>query len=229
MKKSLLFWLYFVLSILLATYFSTRIITSYLGRGPISHVKHIEIHSDKKDIDLEQIGIAVGIRHGTTLRGLDLHQINNRVMSVPGIKNAATRRLPNGDLIIKSESYNAVAMWTDGALYYPLADDGTKIDTPSEKPDENTIVFAGPLPDNLTDIISGVSGISEYIDYIDMVESRRWNIHTKNGTIIYLPEDNPISAINKISVLNQTHKILSRDIGIIDMRDNARILIKAKK
>jgi len=229
MKKSLLFWLYFILSIVLATYFATRIITSYLGRGPISYVKHIEITSDKQDFDLEPIGVAVGIRHGTNLRSLDLHQINNRVMSVPGIKNASTRRLPNGDLIIKTQPHNAVAMWTDGAMYYPLSDDGTKIDTPSETPNENTIVFSGELPNDLTEIITGASVISEYIDHMNMVESRRWNIHTKNGTIIYLPEDNPISAINKISVLNQTHQILSRNIKIIDMRDNARILIKTNK
>ena len=141
MKKSLLFWLYFVLSIILATYFASRIITGFLGRGPISNVKHIEITSDKSDIDLEPIGVAVGIRHGTALRSLDLYQINNRVMSVPGVKNASTRRMPNGSLIIKTEHYNAVAMWTDGALYYPLSDDGTKIDTPFETPNENTIVF----------------------------------------------------------------------------------------
>jgi cell division protein FtsQ len=229
MKKSLLFWLYFVLSILLAIYFATRIITSYLGRGPISTVKHIEITSDHKDADLESIGMAVGIRHGTPLRGLDLHQINNRVISIPWIKNAATRRLPNGNLIIKTKQHNAIAMWTDGAMYYPLSDDGTKIDTPFETPNENTIVFSGELPDNLTDIIANVSGLSEYIDYINMVEGRRWNIHTKNGITIYLPENTPASAVNKISVLNQTHQILSRDIDILDMRDNARILVKTRK
>ena len=232
MRKSLLFWMYFLLSIILATYFATRIITSYLGRGPISTVKHIEITSDKKDVDLEPIGVAVGIRHGTTLRSLDLHQINNRIMHVPGVKNASTRRLPNGDLIIKTQYHNAVAMWTDGVLYYPLADDGTIIDTPFEKPNENTIVFSGERPmdmNDLNEIITGASVISEYIDYMNMVESRRWNIITKGGITIYLPEENPIAAINKISVLNQTHKILSRKIEIIDMRDNARILIKTKK
>lgn len=229
MKKSLLFWLYFILSIILAVYFATRIITSYLGRGPISHIRHIEITSDKKDINLEPIGVAVGIRHGSLLRSLDLHQINNRVLSVPGIKNASTRRMPNGDLIIKTQPYTAVAMWTDGAMYYPLTEDGTKIDTPYEKPNENTIVFSGKLPNDLTNIINSVSVISEYIEYMTMVESRRWNIYTKNGIIIYLPEDNPSDAINKISVLNQTHQILSRDIEIIDMRDNARILVKTKK
>ena len=62
-----------------------------------------------------------------------------------------------------------------------------------------------------------------------MIESRRWDIHTKNNTTIYLPEDNPSVAINKISRLNQTHKILSRDIEIIDMRDSARILVKTRQ
>ena len=229
MKKAIFFWIYFILSIIMAIYFATRIITSQIGRGPISHVKHIEIVSDTRDVDLEPIKIAIGIKPGITIRSTDLHQINNRVMSVPGVKNAATRRLPNGDIIIKTQQYTAVAMWSDGAMYYPLSADGTKIDTPMETPEKNTIVFRGDLPDDLTDIITSVSGLSEYIDYINMVESRRWDIHTKNGITIYLPEENPASAVNRITLLNQTHKILSRNLDIIDMRDSRRILVKTRK
>ena len=229
MKKVLFFWLYFILSIILAIYFATRIITSQIGRGPVSDVKHIEIVSDTKDADLEPVKMAIGIKPGTKIRSVDLHQINNRVMSVPGVKNAATRRLPNGDLIIKTQQYTAVAMWSDGAMYYPLSADGTKIDTPFDTPDDNTIVFRGDLPDDLTDIINGVSGLTEYIDYMNMIESRRWNIPTKSGITIYLPEDNPASAVNKIISLNQTHKILSRQIDIIDMRDTRQILITIRK
>ena len=226
MKKTLFFWLFFVLSIILAVYFSTRIITSYMGRGPISYVKHIEITSNSREIDTEAIKIAIGVQPGTRIRSIDLHQINNRVLSVPGVKNAASRRLPNGDLIIKTQQHKAVAMWSDGLFFYPLSADGTKIDTPFDRPDKNTIVFRGDLPDDLTDILNSVSVLSEYIDYITFVESRRWNIYTRNGIVIYLPEDNPNVAVNKISVLNQTHKILSRDLKVIDMRDGARILVK---
>lgn len=229
MKKSLLFWMYFILSICLAIYFATRIITSHIGRGPISTVKHIEITSNARDIDLEPVGVAIGVRHGTQLRSLDLHQINNRVLAVPGVKNAATRRLPNGNLVIKTQYHNAVAMWTDGIMYYPLSEDGTKINTPFEKPDANTVVFRGEIPDDLTEILNGVSMLSEYIDYINMVESRRWNIHTKGGITIYLPEKNPTTAINQINALNQKHKILSRELDVIDMRDTARVLVKTRK
>ena len=120
-------------------------------------------------------------------------------------------------------------MWSDGVMYYPLSADGTKIDTPIDQVDKNTIVFRGDLPEDLTDIINSVSGLSEHIDYINMVESRRWNIHTKSGITIYLPEENPSTAVNKIALLNQTHKILSRAIDIIDMRDTQRILITTRK
>ena len=229
MKKSIFFWLYFIASIILATYFATRIITSIMGRGPISYVKHISVTTDSKDADLEPVMVAIGINRGTNIKSIDLYQINNRVMKVPGIKNAATKRLPNGDIIIKTEQYKVAAQWSDGMNYYPLSADGTKIDTPSTERDANTIVFQGALPEDLTDIINNVSPISEYIDYMYMIESRRWNIYTKNGITIYLPENNPVVAINKISRLNQTHKILSRDIEIIDMRDNARILVKTRK
>ena len=197
-----------------------------MGRGPISYVKRIEIIGNSRGFDAESIRMAVGITPETKIRSIDLHQINNRVLSVPWVKNAATRRLPNGDIVIKTQQHKAVAMWSDGLMFYPLSADGTKIDTPFDRPEKNTIVFRGELPDDLTDIINSVSVLTEYIDYMTFVESRRWNIQTRNGILIYLPEDNLGSAINKITALNQTHKLLSRDLKIIDMRDDKRILIK---
>ncbi len=228
MKKSIFFWLYFITSIILAVYFAVRIITSQMGRGPISTVKHIETYGTNAKDD-EIIKMALGVSPGTNLRSIDLHQLNNRVSNIPGVKESAVRRLPNGNIIVKIKKHKVIATWTDGSYYYPLSADGTKIDTPSTERNDNSIVFMGVLPDNLTDIINNVSSISKYIDYINMVESRRWNLHTKNGTTIYLPEKNPEIAINKINVLNHTHKLISRKLDIIDMRDSARILVKEKK
>ncbi len=229
MKKSLFFWLYFIVSIILAVYFATRFITSQMGRGPISHINHVDIISDKKDTDMTPLKMAIGIPKGSNIRAIDLHQVNNRIISVPGVKDAATRRLPNGNIIIKTKQHNIVAMWSDGVMFYPLSVDGTKIDNPVEERDPNTIVFKGEIPDNLNNIINSLSVLSKDIDYVTMIESRRWDIHTKNGITIYLPEENISTAINKINLLNQNQKLLSRNIEIIDMRDDARILVKPRK
>ncbi len=234
MKKSIFFWLYFIVSIILATYFASRIITSHMGRGPISVIKHVHIINDTKDFDAEPVKMTIGITKGTKIRSADLHLINKHVLGVPGIEKSATRLLPNGDLVIKTKKYNVVAMFSDGVYYYPLSDDGTKIDNPFPERNANTLVFQGNSPEelkniNLTDIINSVAVLSQEIDYLTLIESRRWNIHTKNGITIYLPENNPVAAINKINVLNQTHNLLSRNLDIIDMRDSARILVKTKK
>ena len=228
MKKSILFWLYFILSIILAIYFAVRIITSQMGRGPVSTVQHISAYGATSK-DKEIIKLALSVTPGTNLRLVDLHQLNYRVSTIPGVKKSAVRLLPNGDIIVKIQKHNVIATWSDGLYYYPLSADGVKIDTPSPERKEGTIVFQGDLPEDITGIINSVSSISDYIDYMNMVESRRWNIHTKNGTTIYLPENEPGIAINKISILNQTHKLLSRKLDIIDMRDSARILVKERK
>lgn len=203
-----------------------------MGRGPISNVNHVYVSSNDKGTDMEPLKIATGVPRGTDLRSVDLNQINNRILKVPGVKNSATRRMPNGDIIIQTKQHHAIALFFDGIYYYPLSEDKTKIDTPSETRDENSIVFRGNLaemPDDLTDIIKTVSVLSEHIDYMDYIEARRWNLHTKNGITIYLPENNPATAINKINILNQTHKLLSRELEIIDLRNDARILVKTRK
>ena len=228
MKKSILFWLFFVLSIILAVYFAVRVITGQMGRGPISSVQNIITYGTNAKDD-EIIKMSLGIALGTNLRAVDLHQLNNRVANIPGVKKSAVRRLPNGDILIKIQKHKIVATLWDGEFYYPLSSDGTKINTPISERNDNTIVFRGELPENLTDIINSVSVLSKDIDYINYVESRRWNIHTKNGITIYLPEKDMDVAINKINRLNHTHKLLSRKLEIIDMRDSARILVKERK
>lgn len=228
MKKSILFWLFFVLSIILAVYFAVRVITGQMGRGPISSVQNIITYGTNAKDD-EIIKMSLGIAPGTNLRAVDLHQLNNRVANIPGVKKSAVRRLPNGDILIKIQKHKIVATLWDGEFYYPLSSDGTKINTPISERNDNTIVFRGELPENLTDIINSVSVLSKDIDYINYVESRRWNIHTKNGITIYLPEKDMDVAINKINRLNHTHKLLSRKLEIIDMRDSARILVKERK
>ena len=236
MKKSIFFWLYFIVSIVLATYFAIRIITSNMGRGPVSTIKHVRIINNSKDFNLAEIKTAIGISEAKPIpiRSANLPIRNNRILEVPGVEKAATRLLPNGNLVIKIQKYNVVALWSDGVDYYPLSADGTKIDTPLPERSENTLVFKGNRPDelkniDLTKIIDEVSPLSKYIDYMTFIESRRWNIHTKNGITIYLPEDNPSVAINTLTELNQAHKLLSRKLKIIDMRNSKKILVKLAK
>ncbi len=97
---------------------------------------------------------------------------------------------------------------------------------PADGRDENTVLFHGELPADISEITEVAHNLIAYLDYMEWIENRRWNMVTKGGITILLPEENPSAAISSLLVLEKNHNILSKDIRVIDMRDDARILVK---
>lgn len=226
MKRKILFWLSFVLAIILAVYFSTRIIMTFMGHGFISQVHRVSISSFPQTNDLTAVAAAAGVTSGTHTYAIDLDEMNNRIAAVPGVRHSAVRRRPDGNLIIRVELYQAVALWTDGINFYPLSADGTIVNRPSDVRAPGTILFQGKLPDNIDQITKSAQRLAGDVDYMEWIENRRWNLHTNGGITVMLPEKDPYSAIGTLIILNQNHNILGKDIRVLDMRDSARILVK---
>ena len=169
---------------------------------------------------------AAAVAPGTRAYGTTLDAINSRIASTPGVKNAATRRLANGNLTVRVQLYQAVAQWTDGEQYYPLSADGTIVNNPTTTRNPNTVVFRGDVPNDISNITNTAHNMVADLDYLEFIEKRRWNLHTLGGITVMLPERDPAAAIASLMILDKNHKILSRDIDVIDMRDDSRILIK---
>lgn len=226
MKRSFWFWLCFAVSIILATYFSTRIIMTTLGHGSTAHVHNISISSDTRGPELGAVAAAAAVAPGTHTYSVDLDALAARIAETPGVRAAAVRRMPNGNLSVRVKMYRAVAQWTDGEAYFPLSADGTIVRRPSDERDPASVLFRGPVPDDISDITDAARNMTDKIDYMEWIEDRRWNMITTDNITVMLPEDNPTAAIAALMMLNKKHDILSRDIHVIDMRDDARILVK---
>lgn len=226
MKKSFWFWLYFVIALVLATYFTTRIIMTSLGYGPVARIKTISISADSGNKDLTSIAAAAGVMPGTHAFTASLDQINDRISSVPGVKTSAVRRMPNGNLSIKVNLHQAVALWTDGEKFYPISADGTIVQRPIDDRPDGTVLFHGRVPGDIAEIAKISHNLTQHLDYLEWIEDRRWNIHTKAGITVMLPEQDSIAAIGALIVLNKNHQILSKKIQMLDMRDPGRILVK---
>lgn len=226
MKRSIWFWICFIIAILFGIYFSTRITMTITGHGKLAYVRHISISADTKKHDLSGIANAVSLPHNTKIKSINLEQIRQNVSTVPGVKDVAIRRLPNGNIIIRTSMHQAVALWTDDTNFFPLSADGTIVNTPKNIRNITDVVFRGPVPNNISEITRAAQGLVGHINYIEWIENRRWNIHTTSGTVIMLPEVNPTSAIASLINLNMNYKILSKELKTIDMRDDSRILVK---
>ena len=225
MKRSIWFWLCFVVAIVLAIYFSTRIIMVGMGRGNLAQVRSISIVTDSRDADMDAMRAAAGgmVRNSYQI---DLDALNARIAAVPGVKKSAVRRLPNGNLAVRADMYRAVAQWSDGENYFPLSADGTVVNSPSPTRDIGAVVFVGVLPDDISDITAAARNMVADVSHLEWIEGRRWNLITMGGITVMLPEQNPVQAISTLISLNQNHGILGKKIKVIDMRDDARILVK---
>ncbi len=196
------------------------------GHGDLARVRNISISADKNDKDLSALATAASIAPGTRSYSVNLENMNARIASTPGVKESAVRRMPNGNLVVRVSMHTAVALWTNGEHYYPLSADGTIVNRPTDTRDDAHVVFRGPVPKDITEITNAAHNLVGVLDYIEWIENRRWNLYTTGGITIMLPEHDPIIAIGTLINLNNNHKILARDIHVIDMRDHARILIK---
>ena len=226
MKKSLWFWLCFIIAIVLAVYFSVRIVMTGIGRGTNAYINNISISADQSDKDLSAIVAAATLAPNTPSYSIDLNMLNERVSKVPGVKKSAVRRMPNGNLAVRVALHRAVALWTDGEHYFPLSADGTIVNKPTDVRDMSHVVFRGKLPDDIAQITNAAHNLVGNLDYMEWIENRRWNMYTNDGIIIMLPEENPTAAIGTLISLHNNHHILDKDLKMIDMRDSARILVK---
>ena len=226
MRKSLWFWLCFVVAIIFAIYFSVRIVMTGMGHGSNAYISNISISADQSDKDLSSIVAAATLAPNTPSYSIDLDVLNNRVLNVPGVKKAAVRRMTNGNLSVKVSLYRAVALWTDGQNFFPLSADGTIVNKPTDVRDASHVVFRGKLPTDIAQITNAAHNLVGDLDYMEWIENRRWNMYTNAGIVIMLPEKNPLAAIGMLISLNNNHNILGKDIKMIDMRDASRILVK---
>jgi len=201
-----------------------------MGHGNMARLHKTSIIADVENKDMTALSAAAALPKNTPLYSVSLDEINSNILSVPGVKDSATRRLPNGNLIIHVSYHHFVAAWTDGESYFPLSDDGTIANNPSNERPTTAILFRGPVPKNtpnkITEITNAANDMMADIDYIEWIEDRRWDIHTNGGITIKLPEKDFGTSIASLITINKNHNILGRDIHVIDMRDPARILVK---
>ncbi len=225
MKRSMWFWVCFIVVVVCAIYFATRMIMVTMGRGSLAQVNSVLIVTDSKDADMDAMRAAAGglVRNSYDV---DLDMLNARIGAVPGVKKSAVRRLPNGNLSVRADMYQAVAQWSDGENFFPLSADGTVVNQPTDVRDPGAVVFIGLVPNDISEITVAARNMVADVAYMEWIENRRWNMVTNGGITVMLPELNPVQAISTLISLNQTHNILGKKISVIDMRDDARILVK---
>ena len=58
------------------------------------------------------------------------------------------------------------------------------------------------------------------------VSGRRWTLTLANGIDVQLPEDDPAGAWVRLAEYERQHKVLARDVEVLDLRLPDRLIVR---
>jgi len=179
---------------------------------------------------LEKIDQAAGINIGEPLLGLDISAIKTRVEKIKWVKRATiSRKLPDA-ITINITEHEPAALWQVDNKLWVISDEGIKITDEqlaafSELPMISGIGADLALESLLSAVVEGDIFFNR-VETASWVGGRRWDLILKNGIKIMLPERELASAWTELTMLEQTEKLLARNILTVDFRIKGKTVVR---
>ena len=158
---------------------------------------------------------------------LDLEGIRANIEALDQIKSASVRVGQAGALEVRLTPRVPVAIWRDmgtlrlidanGVLSGQISARADRLELPLIAGDgaENNIAEALELFDAAGPLIDRVRGL------VRMGE-RRWDMVLDRDQRIFLPSSGAVGALDRVIALNAAQDMLSRDVSVVDMRNENR-------
>lgn len=187
------------------------------------------INSSKEDI-LE----VIKVKRGDELLSVNIEEVKSNLERLPWIKNVIVRRVYPNKIFIIIEEFEAIAIWQNKGIFYPVDKDGKIFGVSVDNFPPLPIITGEEAPSNiynLFDIISEYPDLKERIKGATFIKKRRWDIYLddiKEGLIIKLPEEYPEAALKKLIEMQKKYKVFKRKLTLIDLRLPDRIDIKGE-
>lgn len=162
---------------------------------------------------------------------LDMEDLRETVEQLYAIKSARVRVGENGLLDVDVTPRIAVAVWRDHNTLRLIDADGIIagiIEDRAERRDLPLIAGDGAFEniDEALTIFQTAEPIRERVRGLVRMGERRWDLVLDRGQRLLLPADNPITALDRMIVLNEAQDMLSRDVAAVDMRNPKRAVLR---
>ena len=161
---------------------------------------------------------------------IDVEALRFSIEALDAVKTATVRLNSNGLIDVGIEERKPVAIHKLDSHFYLLDKAGIIVDEVFSREDRldlpllvgfgvsTTVEEALKILISAEDLVLRIRGLVRIGD-------RRWDIVLDRDQVIKLPEDNATEAIKKIVFLQQSRKILQREIKYLDFRDINRPII----
>jgi cell division protein FtsQ len=172
----------------------------------------------------------VGLKRGDPILGFQISALRKRLIELPWVREATIKRKWPDTVEIHIAERQPMVLWQRKKRLYLMDTEGAAITSSGLDRFQNLLIVAGEgapraTPTLLAMIASQPSLVTKVVA-ATLIGKRRWNVLLKGGIKIRLPEKDPHKAWQHLAHLNTKHKLLARDVNMIDMRLPRRLLIR---
>lgn len=184
---------------------------------------------DKTPLPL--VEAALGVHRGEPILGFSISGARERLESIAWIRSATVERELPGTVRVTIVERTPFAVWQhDG--HFRLIDRAGNIVT-----DADVTAFAGKVPlvvgegapqaaAELLDALAARPEIASRVVAAVRVGNRRWDLRTKEGTNVMLPEGAVVPALERLAAMQSKLALLDRPLAVIDMRLPDRLRLR---
>ena len=194
-----------------------------------SKIKLKEIHLiGRENIPKELIIKELGLSSQTSMFSINLKSLNEKLQSIKWVKSSVIeRRLPD-TIIIKLEEYKPFALLQVNDGHIIISSDGKGIVKDNGKFGYLPVINGNGSEKHaskMLDMLSSEPYLFHQVWAISFIGKRRWDVSLRSGIKIKLPEKNPSAAWTKLSEIDRSEAILSREFDVIDMRKSEHLIL----
>lgn len=182
--------------------------------------------------DPDVLKAIINTQKGDPLFGFDPKAAQMQIERITWVDTAHVERRFPGTLYIGLRERKPLALWQNDKKLNLLDQHGAVINAGSLMPFKDLIIVTGE--ESATEAPALIFNLMAEPEVLKNTESvmwiskRRWDLKLKNGMIVKLPEDDLELALRRLALKQEQDKMMEKDLKIIDLRDQSRIVVQTK-
>jgi cell division protein FtsQ len=184
----------------------------------------------RKQLSQDEVLAIGGVNGRSSLLFLDALAVRDKLKANPWIADATVIKYYPGGLQIDIVERSAFALWQQDGRLSVIAEDGAVLEPYVTRRFVTLPLVVGKGAEtrarDFLALLARYPQVSAVTKAAVFVGERRWNLRTKDGLDIRLPENDVGNALASLSRLDKEERLFSRDIVAVDMRLADRLTVQ---
>lgn len=175
---------------------------------------------------------ALQVTRGQSILAVDVEAARERLVALSWVQAAAVeRRLPD-TIHVRLVERRPMALWQIDKRILLVDQNGIAIDS-----DAKGLANYARLPQivgpdapaaaaELLELYARTPTLGKRVRAAIRVGKRRWNLRFDNGVTVSMPEEGLSEAWDRLAELEQSYRILARDVVVVDLRQPDRLIVR---